>query len=461
MADHVQAIETLLRTGPRTAAELGAALAISQPTVSRALAGLKERLVRIGRARSTRYALTWPLGRAGSHWPLYRLTPVGRPDRLGEVFRLQGGSWFLQPTRPLPLFLHGEFADGLYPDLPWFLDDLRPQGFLGRAFVHRHAADLEAPDDLMRWQAEDVITAQLRRGSDLPGDLVLGEPALEQALLDALLGDPDTIIQPDLREFFYPQRASQAEAGEVAGSSAGGEQPKFTAELEPVSGERESVIVKFARRDPDNATARRWVNLLACEHLAAEVLSEYGIAAATTELIDSDDWRFLQSTRFDRTAQRGRVGIVSMRALDAAYVGSDPGNWPASAIALRREGIISDEDVERITRLHLFGRFIGNTDMHFGNLSFYNDLDRLLVSLAPVYDMLPMHYRPGAGGAVHDRPYDLPLPVKNLEHWQWAGNAACALWQRAANDERIGPAFRAIAEDNEVRISQMLHRFGR
>lgn len=460
MTAHTQAIEALLRAGPRTAAELGAALGISQPTVSRALAGLREGVVRIGHARSARYALASPLGRAGSHWPLYRLTADGRPDPLGELHRLQGGGWFLQPSRPLPLFLHGEFADGLYPDLPWFLDDLRPQGFLGRAFVHRYATELEAPGDLTRWQADDVVAALLRRGNDLPGDLVLGESALEQALLDTLQDHPDAIVQPDLREFFYPQLAIQAEAGEVVGSSAGGEQPKFTAQLQQTAGDRTSVIVKFARRDPDNATSARWVNLLACEHLAAEVLSKHGIAAAATELIDSDGWRFLQSTRFDRTVQRGRVGVVSMRALDAAYVGSDPSDWSASAKALRRESLIDDEDVERIQRLQWFGRFIGNTDMHFGNLSFRADPDRLLVSLAPVYDMLPMHYRPGAGGTVRDRPYDLPLPVKNLDIWQWAANAALVLWERAANDARIDPAFRGIAEDNRARIAQMLQRFG-
>ncbi|MGH8083521.1 MAG: type II toxin-antitoxin system HipA family toxin YjjJ [Lysobacter sp.] len=460
MTAHTEAIQALLRSGPRTAAELGSTLGISQPTVSRALTGLSEDLIRIGRARSARYALAAPLGRVGSHWPLYRLTPLGRPDLLGELHRLQGGGWFLQPAQPLPLFLHGEFADGLYPDLPWFLDDLRPQGFLGRAFVNRHATELEAPSDIAQWRAEDVITALLRRGSDLSGNLVLGEAALERALRDTLQDNPETTIQPDLREFFYPQRAIQAEAGEVAGSSAGGEQPKFTAELQRAPGERESVIVKFARHDPDNATARRWVNLLVCEHLAAGVLSEHGIAAATSELIDSDGWRFLQSTRFDRTAQRGRVGVASMRALDAAYAGSDPGDWSASAAALLSEGLIDENDAEHIRRLQLFGRFIGNTDMHFGNLSFHSEPDRLLVSLTPVYDMLPMHYRPGAGGAVHDRPYDLPLPVRDLEHWRWAAVAARTLWERAASDARIGPAFRAIAADNAARIAHLLQRFG-
>lgn len=459
MPQHTQALQALLRRGPQTSAALVAAMGISQPTLSRALAEMGPQVVRIGRARATRYALARPLGRAGSDWSLHRITPDGHPESLGRLHALHGG-WWLQTQRPLPLYRYGEFADGLYPDLPWFLDDLRPQGFLGRAFVNRHAAELDAPADLLRWQAEDVITALLRRGDDLPGDLVLGEAALEQALADTLFDNLDTLIQPDLREFVYPQRALQAEAGEVAGSSAGGEQPKFTAELERPSGDRQAVIVKFARHDPDNATARRWVNLLACEHLAAQVLTEHGIAAAATELIDSDDWRFLQSTRFDRTPQRGRIGMVSMRALDAAYVGTDPGHWSASAVALEREGLLGGDDVERIARLQLFGRFIGNTDMHFGNLSFYTQPERREVALAPVYDMLPMHYRPGGGGAVHERDYDLPLPTGALEPWRWAGHAALAFWQRVETDARVGPAFRRVAEGNRLRIAHLLQRFG-
>ena len=52
--------------------------------------------------------------------------------------------------------LHGEFADGLFPDWPWFLDDQRPQGFLGRAFARRGGAALGAPEDLRLWRDEDI-----------------------------------------------------------------------------------------------------------------------------------------------------------------------------------------------------------------------------------------------------------------------------------------------------------------
>ncbi|WP_091800411.1 type II toxin-antitoxin system HipA family toxin YjjJ [Lysobacter sp. yr284] len=456
---HSTKLETLLRSGPKTAAELAAAAGISQPTVSRALADLGTKLVRIGRARATRYALARPIGRADHAWPLHRITHNGQPDLLGTLLSLHGG-WLLQASRPLPLYQHGEFAEGLYPDLPWFLDDLRPQGYLGRAFVRRHATDLNAPADLNRWQAEDVVTALLRQGADLPGDLVLGDLALEAALLDALFDSPDKLIPADLREFDYPALAEQAEAGDAVGSSAGGEQPKFTAVLETTSRERQCVIVKFARHNPENAAARRWVNLLGCEHLANKVLREHGLETATTRIIDHAGWRFLESTRFDRTAQHGRRGLVSLRALDAAYAGNDPGDWLASADSLLNQGILGTDDAENIRKLHLFGRFIGNTDMHSGNLSFLVDPDRLQVRLAPVYDMLPMHYRPSAGGEIHERPLTPPMALGDVQRWRWAADAASDFWNAVAGDDRIGPAFRAIARQNLQRIGSGQARFG-
>ena len=62
--------DQLRRNGPLTAAALGQALDVSQPTISRLLASAGERIVRIGRARATRYALSRVIARAGTRWPL-------------------------------------------------------------------------------------------------------------------------------------------------------------------------------------------------------------------------------------------------------------------------------------------------------------------------------------------------------------------------------------------------------
>lgn len=448
-----------LRAGPASASALAGETGVSPQTVSRALHSLADAVIQIGRGRASRYALSRAVGGAGAHWPLYRITQAGLADRLGELHAFHGG-WYLQADRPLSLFLHGEFAGGVFPDLPWFLDELRPQGFLGRAFVHRYAADLQAPAELDLWQADDVVTALLRHGEDLPGDLALGERAGREAVITAMYPREPALSQ-DQRHTEYPRLAIQAEAGESPGSSAGGEQPKFTAQIQVGETGREWVIVKFARHDPDNVTARRWVNLLACEHIAGQVLTEHGIAAARTEVLDHDGWRFLQSTRFDRAPHGGRRGVSSLRGLDAAYVGHVSGSWLPTADAFLAEGLLSPGDADAMRRLYRFGQLIGNTDMHFGNLSFHTEPERLQVSLAPVYDMLPMHYRPGASGTVSDRPYDLPIPaLHEREAWQWAASAAREFWNRVKQDERIGPRFRAIAEGNEDRLLLLQQRLG-
>ena len=80
------ALEDLLRrSGPLTAAALGQALGVSQPTVSRLLALAGARIIRIGRARASRYALGYSIARAGSRWPLYRIDGEGRSTALGEL----------------------------------------------------------------------------------------------------------------------------------------------------------------------------------------------------------------------------------------------------------------------------------------------------------------------------------------------------------------------------------------
>lgn len=67
----------------------------------------------------------------------------------------------------------------------------------------------------------------------------------------------------------------------------------------------------------------------------------------------------------------GRRGLVSLRALDAAYLGLGQGNWAKAARKLHAGKWITAEDCERMIRLHCFGELIANTDMHWGNLSFF------------------------------------------------------------------------------------------
>jgi serine/threonine protein kinase HipA of HipAB toxin-antitoxin module len=85
--------------------------------------------------------------------------------------------------------------------------------------------------------------------------------------------------------------------------------------------------------------------------------------------------------------------------------------------------------------------------MHLGNMSLILSDTRPL-SLAPVYDMLPMQFRPGASGEIVPRAltFDLPLPDQR-DDWQFAAAISRNFWQRVADDAGLSASMRKIAGD--------------
>lgn len=451
---HGPAIEALLRRhGTRTAAQLADDLGVSQPTVSRALAALGDSIVRLGRARAARYALARPLARAGDRWPLHRIDAQGQPHTLGELRSLHGDRFRFAVDGHRPVLVHGEFRDGLFPGLPWFLDDQRPQGFLGRQLAHRVANDIGAGDDPLRWTPEDIVLCLLRHGDDAPGDLVLGDTALQSALRQALA---PTAVDAAQRDRVYPALADAALRGEIVGSSAAGEQPKFAIVLRERTGHR-AVIVKFSERSGTPA-GRRWADLLRCEHLAAAALRAHGQPAAESEVFEADGRVFLESTRFDRTPVLGRRGFVSLAALDAAFYAHGRIEWWRFAPLLQRDGWLAADDAQRLAVLGWFGTLIANADMHLGNSGLHL-ADEAPLALVPAYDMLPMAFRPASNGELVARDYALVLPTPGQrEHWQTAAVIALAFWSAVADDPRISVGFHAIARDAHRTLARALDR---
>ncbi len=451
-----QLFSLLRRDGPLTAAALGQALGVSQPTVSRALAQAGGRIVRVGRARAARYALARDIGRVGTRWPLYRIGATGQSERLGELRAVHASGFHFEPDRPLPAFLHGDFSSGLFPGLPWFLDDQRPQGFLGREFARRVSADIGANPDLLRWQEDDIVLALLRHGSDQPGDLVLGEDMLQRAMQQIL--QPRDAIAAASREERYPALAEAAIRGENIGSSAGGEQPKFTAIIEDEARDGfRSVIVKFSERSGTPA-AQRWADLLRCEQIAGDVLRAGGLAAAHSSIVEGEGRVFLESTRFDRTPVLGRHGFVSLAALDAAYYGHGRIDWWRFAGQLAVDGWIDADNARRLRVLGWFGALIGNTDMHLGNAGLVLTDTRPL-ALTPAYDMLPMAFRPASTGEIVERQYVVTLPTPEFrDDWRAASIMAEGFWQRIADTSAISAGFRGIAEGARTALRKAMER---
>lgn len=277
--------------------------------------------------------------------------------------------------------------------LPWWLDDMRPQGYLGRNYAVRHAADLGLPNHLNDWDDTHTLRALLVHGHDAIGNVLLGNAARD-AFLSATAGAP---ISQAEKARAYIRLAEDAARGEVPGSSAGGEQPKFVAYADTPDGPRH-VIVKFTLAD-DNPVTERWRDLLLAEHLAVATLNEAGIAAVRTRIMDFGAQRFLEVERFDRVGELGRRGLFSLKSLDAEFLGAGAAGWSVIARALARDGCISHAAAEGASLLQAIGTLIGNTDMHTGNLSFISEHGRPY-DLAPAYDMLPMAFAPKSGGGI-------------------------------------------------------------
>ena len=428
----------LLGKSPRSAKEICQQLEISQPVFSRALATLKAEILISGRARATRYALRREIPGVGSSIPLFRVDAEGVVAHFANLQAIHPKGFFLE--------VNAEKSQGqFFEDLPYLLDDLRPAGFLGRLVPKAHPV-VGYPQDIRNWNSDHCLHYFTNFGWNLIGDLILGEPALEIFLKrsqgQAIQNSP--IISERDRPFAYPKLASEVLTFGDAGSSAGGEQPKFL-----VVGKKAEtlthLLVKFSPRQ-QGALAQRRADLLVCEHIAHQTLSRFGKAAAQSEILQSDSTTFLEVQRFDRIGINGRKGIISLAALDAQFVGS-VGTWKAASQQLLVRGTVDEATHQEICWLELFGRSIGNTDMHLWNISFFTE-DNKVTALTPVYDMLPMLYAPQHEQLIErqlEPPVESPLYGAIFKE---VTEAAAAFWRAVSVDQRISAEFREIARKN-------------
>lgn len=435
--------QVLKQTPECTASQLQVATGKSQPSISLALTalGLGERsgeVQRLGAARSTRYALRQSiLGLPAQHDVLFD-GPGGESRHFGVLTYLHGDRVHVRSQRKEWLVQGG---------LPWFLTPLQPQGFLGRELA-RWRPDF--PDDPERWSLAQVLYMAVNHVREPIGAFYLDGPARRSAELAwdsesaTLRGAHESLADACLR------LAQRVGTGLPAGSLAAGVQPKFL--LREPDGAR--WLVKFS---PPRGTpfGERWHALLHLEKLALDVLGEHGVAHADTQVLETPLRTFLLSRRFDRHARSGWRHVVAAAAVHDHFVHAPRQHWISTCRALVKLGMLSADGLESVVHAYLFCQLIGNTDMHFGNLSFLvDDVSRPRFEPAPMYDMLPMMWRPSVhSGSLDAQPLRPPVLVLGCEaQAQVVRGWAVDYWQRACAMATLGPDLQAACTVNAQRV---------
>jgi len=431
---NAEKLQLVLKQGPGKTSSILQALDISQPTFSRLWSTMRDGVV-LGASKARQYALRKYVPGVDAPVPVFCVSEEGSIEPIGYLDVLQGEFYAMTP-------LEGTRYD-VYQGLPFFIRDLRPQGFLGRMEPGKHR-DLDLPADILRWSDEQVLKYVSRRSEAAAGNLVLGNESYTRYLASVPMAEP-SVIPAHERAAHYPAMAEASMQGEAPGSSAGGEQPKFTAIVrrEDTTQSVEHVIVKFSPQ-VDSPPGRRWGDLLICEHLALEVLARNGIAAAKTSILELDERIFLEVVRFDRIGLKGRLPMATFSALDGD-LGMMDQNWSAVARELGRLGQLSGDDVVTVEILDLFGALIGNTDKHHGNIAVAWTLERKHRLLA-AYDMVPMLYRPNSHGEIVERGWSPNYLGKvEMRHLARCHGMALQFWNDVAEDPRISAGFKGVA----------------
>ena len=424
-----------------SAIELQAATGKSQPSISLAIAQLGDRVCKLGAARSTRYALTKDILGLPANQFLHFTDEAGRISEFGTLTQLHSRQIVVRAKSKRQWIS----APG---ELPWFLKPLRPQGFLGRQYLQMRP---DFPSDPDIWTAEQALYIAANHAADPPGAFGLGVFKAWRA--------PETTTEIGARALRYDQLAAAIGKTLPAGSSAGGEQPKFLTGL--ANGPAyHHLIVKFSppRESP---FGKRWRALLHLEHLAQMILREHGIEAAQTRIVESSVRTYLESQRFDRIGLEGKRQVVAIDALHDEFVDAPRRNWIHTTEVLADKKLITSAELSAVARIYAFGQFIGNTDMHYGNLSFFVDnVDKASLTLAPVYDMLPMMWRPSVNtGELNVLPVATPVampsyPREQAEAREWA----IAFWQQAAMLDALDKPLKEACEASALRLGGTTHR---
>ena len=436
MAKSKTDVAQCLESDVLTSKQLQAATGLSQPAVSRQIALLGDRVVKLPNGRHPKYALTRNGFGSGDKISLFVVDAEGNSTVAAFIRPLRVRGFFVELLPGGSPLLLGVDGSGVFDDLPYYIHDLRPQGFLGRQIARDLAErSTEFPNDPARWNSNHMGRYLLSNGDDLPGDFLFGEAGSLR-----VRRAPIAYTRDD-----YPAVADAVMSGELAGSSAGGEQPKFTVYSQEKS---TYVLVKFSPIG-DDAEARRWRDVLLTEYHALQALHAHSIPAADAELVEMGGRLFLESERFDRIGQHGRASMISMQMVDAEFVG-DGADWPTVMRHLANLKLVSQQHYCDSCVLWEFGYLINNTDMHLGNLSLA--MDGSVFSMLPSYDMCSMGFAP-VRGVVKPFSFSPQTHHSKLNCLDWNQPAqeraqlmAIDFWECVAKDNRVSDEFKEFLD---------------
>ena len=116
-----ESIQDYLRSGPATSKEIQAHTGLSQPAVARKLRQMGDRIIRLPRGRSVRYATPRNAFGGDDKLPLVMVDVCGNTASAATIRPLAHGGFYVEPATGMPSVLLGVNGDGLYDDLPYFL----------------------------------------------------------------------------------------------------------------------------------------------------------------------------------------------------------------------------------------------------------------------------------------------------------------------------------------------------
>ncbi len=429
----------LAREGPLSAPEAADRLRVTPMTINNRAKAIGTNVLVLGRGKHTRYALPNNNLTGRSQWGLYWV------DEQGDLSEFAVSSY----VQPNTLHVYGPGINSRTDDeLPWFLLPLKLRGFLGRAAKHRLGTIARNWDSHPeKWSLAQQVFAAQSEALEHAGAILWGEDAVQvwQKSNKELPypEDEKTLLQT------YDDLAARTTAGQVAGSSADGEQAKFSTLVSDKENQAREVLVKFS---PPHGTpfGDRWRDLLYSEAIAAAVLQDFGFDTPKTRALSSDKRTFLESARIDRNGAKGRKHLLPLFAVHKIFTPGDERNWIDTIARLASQRRISNAAIEITQTLYSFGQLIGNSDMHFGNLGVIllspTDISKGRFSLAPCYDMLPMRFKPEAHSEFGYTHFSVELnPVLPKSVSNKAVEMAKEFWRRVGDTVAVSAKWREFA----------------